>query len=505
MRRWIPLVSLLLILSSHAGAEGTIRVTVDEQSVSAAEIADVVASMPSAFEAVPVKIAGAGIEMTRTRGELGLQVDRERLRSLLLEAHNPESVMRRHLRDSRGATLPLTLPVRLDIETALTALVDLKRRADRDPTDARYNPDTEAVIPEQEGVEVDVWATLDRLQALSTARGDELPLVATSSAPRRRAEELVGIEIRKTLGEFATHYNSTLTARDRTHNLRVAARKIDGLVLLPGEEFDFNEVVGERNQANGFKPATVIAAGELVDGLGGGACQIAGTIHAAAFFAGLEITERRPHSRPSTYIKLGLDAAVSYPDINFRFKNDQPFPVVLRVKVEGGQVTASVLGSAQPYLVTFVRRIESFSAYDERVIETSDLPRGVRVLSQRGVPGFTVKRWRIVRDLALNQATRQPSRDVYPPTRQIWRVGTGGPRPEDYEAPAGDTHNEYRADEYTTMTWGPEVAGIATRRRAGRTGTLGWTTANGMPSAQRPSAAPAPAAPGAEVAPVPAP
>ena len=90
---------------------------------------------------------------------------------------------------------------------------------------------------------------------------------------------------------------------------------------MPGEIFDFNEVVGPRDEANGYKVAPVIAEGELVDGIGGGTCQISGTLHGAAFFAGLEIVERYPHTRPSSYIKMGLDATVVYPTINFRMKN----------------------------------------------------------------------------------------------------------------------------------------------------------------------------------------
>jgi vancomycin resistance protein YoaR len=190
------------------------------------------------------------------------------------------------------------------------------------------------------------------------------------------------------LGDFETRYSLNESAADRTHNLRVAARKIDGLVLLPGEVFDFNAVVGERNEASGFRPAPVIAGGELVDGLGGGACQIAGTIHAAAFFAGLTILERHPHSRPSFYIKLGLDAAVSYPTINLVFRNDHPFPVVIRMQLEGGAARSEVLGLEQRDMVTFVRRVDGVTPYTESETQDSSLPSGVRVLGQRGVPAF---------------------------------------------------------------------------------------------------------------------
>ena len=90
------------------------------------------------------------------------------------------------------------------------------------------------------------------------------------------------------------------------------------------------------------------------------------------------------------------------------------------------------------------------------------------------------ERWRIVRDLTTNQARREASVDVYPPTTQIWRVGTGGPPPEGY-VPEGDGHPEYTADEYTTMTQGPGIRGTDTTRQPGFSGLPGWTARMGMP------------------------
>jgi hypothetical protein len=256
---------------------------------------------------------------------------------------------------------------------------------------------------------------------------------------------------------------------------------VDGLVVMPGETFDFNEAVGERSEANGFRPAPVIAGGELVDGVGGGTCQVAGTLHAAVFFAGLPIVERSPHSRPSTYIFMGLDAVVSYPQLNLRFTNDLSTPIVIGMTVEGGVARAEIRGAEMHRMVSFVRRVDEITPYDERDVDDPSLPRGVRVLKQRGVPGFEITRWRIVRDVQTNQAVRTHSEDVYPPTTQIWRVGTGGPAPAGYVVPEGDTHMEYTADEYLSVIQGAGVDGTQVIRRAGRSGTYGWTARLGFP------------------------
>lgn len=436
------------------------------------------ADLADALLEKPVTLRVMGQPSRRTWRELGAEVDQERLVGWIEAARAPDSAMAEHARD-QDAPVALRLPLRLNAEKAAEVLARIAARVDQPARDARVNTDEGTIAPDQEGRKVDVWATLDALDAALRSGGEEVEVAVLRTAARRTDEELEGARFDTLLGSFRTPYNGL--ARDRTHNLRVAARKVDGLLLMPGETFDFNEHLGERSLANGFKPATVIAGGELVDGVGGGACQIAGTLHAAVFFAGLEIRERHPHSRPSSYIKLGLDAAVSYPNLSFSFRNDHDFPIYVRLKVTGGWTQAELWGASRTDEVSFMRRIDEVLPFDERETEDPNLPAGVRVLSQRGVPGFVVSRWRLRRDVHTNVTTREMSTDRYPPTQQIWRVGTGGPKPEDYEPPAGDEHDEYTADEYTVMTQGPGIEDTETIRRAGRTGTPGWTVRQGMP------------------------
>ncbi|MEM9073734.1 MAG: VanW family protein [Myxococcota bacterium] len=424
-------------------------------------------------ESIAVIVLGRPTEQTRR--SLGAVVDTDRLSGWLTQLSNPDS----EARANAAGELDLRLPVTVDPEVALPWLEGLKRDHDRPARNATVNVESGEIVPEQHGRSVDVWATLDALHDVFASRAEHVDVAIGRTEATRTRGELDGAVFDTVLGSFDTPYNGN--DRDRTHNLRVAARKIDGVVLLPGEVFDYNEVVGERNQVNGFRPATVIAGGELADGVGGGACQLAGTLHAAAYFAGLEIVERNPHSRPSSYIKLGLDAAVAWPNINFRFRNNKAFPILVRLYNRGGFTHAELRGVERNHLVSFVRRVDSFRTYGERTIEDPDLPEGVRVLSQRGVPGFEVTTWRVLRDVATNQAVRERSESSYPPTTQIWRLGTGGAVPEEYEPPAGDEHGEYRADEYLVATQGPDTDGIEHVRRAGRTGAPGWTVRQGMP------------------------
>jgi len=222
-----------------------------------------------------------------------------------------------------------------------------------------------------------------------------------------------------------------------------------------------------------------------VDGIGGGTCQISGTLHAAAFFAGLEIVERYPHTRPSGYIKMGLDATVVYPTINFRFRNQLSVPVVLHETVRDGAVRAEILGPERELTVTYVRRIDSAIPYEQVERPDANVEAGKQVLGQRGIPGFKLHRYRIVRQGA--HAVRERWNEVYPPTTQIVRVGSGpagtGARVKDDATP------EYVADELLVMTQmppegkaGADGGKLREWREPGPFGTRGWTEKAGMPT-----------------------
>lgn len=392
-------------------------------------------------------------------GRLGAQIDKQRLTILVREARDPNSLLRRHHSMSqKSGPLQLPVPLVLDPKDSLRELLRVKDETDKLPSDARMNLETRALTPEIQGQLLDVDRTFLAIER-ALVRGERSAQAHFDVLkPKRVAQELGNVRFSHVLGFFETHYDRSDRSRDRTYNLRLAASKLDGQVLLPGDVFDFNEVVGPRDEANGYRVATVIAEGELVDGLGGGTCQVSGTLHGAVFFAGLEVVERVPHTRPSSYIKMGLDATVVYPTINFRFKNQFDFPVVLHETVKNGIVRAEILGPERHHTVTLIRRITDVTPYEQVEREDDRLPRGVRVLSQRGVAGFAVNRYRIVRDGP--HAVREKWSDKYPPTPQIVRVGTLD-MPKDSVEVEDDRHPEYLADELLVITVSSDTEGAS--------------------------------------------
>ncbi|HEX7451665.1 MAG TPA: VanW family protein [Polyangiaceae bacterium] len=431
-------------------------------------------------------------------GELGGEIDKVRLAALVHDAQDRTSVLLRGYRgkDQQGP-ITLPVPVTLDRERAEKALLSLKDELDRLPVDARLDLEARKLVPEQPGRLLDIDATLGAIEE-ALGRGEpKVKVVFEERRPKRSASELGAVVFDDILGYFETHYDRSARFQARSFNLRLAASKLDGQVLLPGEVFDFNETVGPRDEANGYKVAKVIAEGELVDGIGGGTCQISGTLHGAAFFAGLEIVERYPHTRPSGYIKMGMDATVVYPTINFRIRNSFPFPIVLHETVKNGIVRAEILGTKRTRTVTLIRRIDAALPFEEVERPDKELPNGVRVLGQRGVPGFKLRRYRIIRE--GDNAVRERWDDTYPPTSQIVRVGAGD-MPKDQLKVQDDQHPEYLADELLVTTQGPSLdaadadedgkkdddaadrGGVMREsREPGKYGTAGWTEEAGMP------------------------
>jgi vancomycin resistance protein YoaR len=423
--------------------------------------------------------------------QLGAEIDRARLAEFVHAAVTADSTLgRAHQRQREQdpkAVIQVPVPIRIDTAKAMPVLLEIKDGVDQPATDAFVDLAKRELRPEKPGFRLDVYGTLAGIDA-ALQRGESSVAVAVQRIePRVLAAQLGNVQFDHVIGYFETRYSKSARYRARTYNLRLAASRLDGTVLLPGETFDFNATVGPRDEANGYRVAPVIAQGELVDGIGGGTCQISGTLHGAAFFAGLEVMGRVPHSRPSSYIKLGLDAAVAYPTINFRLRNPFSVPVVLHETVKGGVVRAEVLGPKRKRTVTFFRRIDDVTPFAEEERETERLPKGERVLTQRGIPGFKTTVFRIVRDGAY--ATRTKSVTEYPPTTQIVRIGMG---PKSAKGKVKEDRGlEYVADKYLVLTQGPNIrtpgvkgeqpgGGTVESRTLGRTGRRGWQQKAGM-------------------------
>ena len=143
------------------------------------------------------------------------------------------------------------------------------------------------------------------------------------------------------IARFSTYYGDSKP--NRKDNVALAARKIDGTVLYPEDEFSFNDTVGARTVENGFKSAYIIKDGEFVEGVGGGVCQVSSTLYNCALLANLTITCVRAHSLPVSYVAPSFDAMVSTAS-DLRFVNALSSPVTIKTSADGKYLKAEIYG-----------------------------------------------------------------------------------------------------------------------------------------------------------------
>lgn len=141
---------------------------------------------------------------------------------------------------------------------------------------------------------------------------------------------------------YSTYYSYYVNNKDRTTNLKIASKKINGTIIQPGETFDFNKVVGSRTSSKGYKKAHVFTGGDGVAmGLAGGICQVASTTFNAALLANVQIVERHQHSQRVSYVPLGRDAAISGNAQDFKWKNNTKYAIKVGMTVKGGKITCT--------------------------------------------------------------------------------------------------------------------------------------------------------------------
>lgn len=163
-------------------------------------------------------------------------------------------------------------------------------------------------------------------------------------APKISYEELKAKLFNTELASYSTRYNQGQVSRSK--NVAVAASKLDGVIILPGEILSFNDIVGKRTTENGFKPAPEYQNGKSVTGIGGGTCQVSTTLYSAALYANLEIVSRRNHSMSVSYVPLGQDATVTDSGTDLKIKNNTSYPIKLKTSAGGGKVSVKIIGTA---------------------------------------------------------------------------------------------------------------------------------------------------------------
>lgn len=216
----------------------------------------------------------------------------------------------------------------------------------------------------------------DLLYKIQTSLAKRQGLVKAKNmvlAPEITIEKLQKSTYRRALFQTAYPYSS----KERKNNIRLCAEFIGGVMLMPYEEFSFNQRVGERTEERGFQSAKVIENGKFIDGIGGGVCQVSSTVYNAVLLAGLKVTERHNHSMLVSYVEPSFDAMVSYGYADLRFINDTGGIVFLIANVKDDNIFISIYGEKTVYSYKRVSIVKEEIAYGEteRVFR-AEIPKG---------------------------------------------------------------------------------------------------------------------------------
>jgi len=317
---------------------------------------------------------------------------------------------------ARRGAYRIPLQWRLDTRKCRLALGEIAGKVNRRPRSARARWDGSGIVvtPEAPGIVLRVEDSLQRVAEWNAAgRVGSLTLAAGQAEPEVTAADLAPVD--GVVARYTTHVGGTA---NRLSNVRQAASAINGVVVMPGRRFSYNRIVGPRTTEAGYKTAPVIVRGKMVTGIGGGACQVSSTLYNAVLLANLRVVRRTPHSHPIGYVPAGQDATVVYGAIDLVFENQGETPVVLQSALQGRRLTILVLGkTAGPPVRVFSTRRRVAPAAPVLKPDPTLAP-GQRVLETKASSGARTVTYRVVGD-----RREVVSRDYYPPTRAVYRVG----------------------------------------------------------------------------------
>ena len=301
------------------------------------------AHWPDMNEAVLTKTVARLTEvLTEPPADTSGELDGQTLR--ITKAHDgyaPES-LRPLLSDiasysQSGYTIPVTLETLPAQDLTAQQLHD---RLHGEMKNASYDAASGSIVPEQFGADFDVAAAQAALDG--AAPGETVSVPAVIEEPEVTASDWKMLLFRDVLGAARTPVSGSA---GRIGNVKLSAKLINGIVLNSGDTFSYNDSVGKRTEARGFKPAPAYVKGETVDEVGGGICQTSSTLYLACLLSNMEITERYAHRYVPAYIDWGMDATVSWGGPDYKFTNNTLYPVKIVTEYSKGYLTIKLLGT----------------------------------------------------------------------------------------------------------------------------------------------------------------
>ena len=375
-----------------------------------------------------------GATLVVSKGKDGLAINLDQVKDEIVN-----NIIGRNYNEIKESQEPYTITVNTYQKQA--DKIDMQKIGEAiytEPVNAIYVKEPFSLTKEKNGVKLAISAEEAQAQVDGQDK-QEYSFPLTITKPEITIND-IGLEaFPYKISTFSTNYDASNVSR--TNNLKIASNKTNNVVIMPGEVFSFNQVVGKRTVEEGYKDAKVYENGRVVDGLAGGICQVSSTMYDAALLANLEIVERYNHQFTTSYLPGGKDATVVYGIKDFKFRNSRKYPIKIVTSMGGGTITYSIYGIQEENEYTVVITPVITSRIAGRTITEVDksLAPGKSVTVQAGHSGQRVTTYKELWQNGTKISSEVITNDVYNAMDTIVHVGPAAPAPAPTPAPATPT------------------------------------------------------------------
>ncbi|WP_308462471.1 VanW family protein [Clostridium weizhouense] len=304
----------------------------------------------------------------------------------------------------------------------------LKNEVNQSPKNATLVFDNNgfSISDEVQGKSISIETLDEKLKEVLNGHVDdeaELVIDLETVRPKITKEDLS--KINGIIGSYSSDYGSSPAGR--SNNIELATKAINGTIIMPGEEFSFNEIVGPRTVERGYQEAATYVANKVEPGIGGGICQVSTALYRAVMHANIRPIERRNHSMSVGYAKPGLDATVSYGDIDYKFKNTYDFPIYIQGNIYNKVMTYSIYGNVEALngkKYDMESEIIQTIPPEVKVINDPSLPEGKEVSEGGGITGYRANSYQITYENGLQTSKELIGTDYYASVDATVRKGT---------------------------------------------------------------------------------
>ena len=373
------------------------------------KITSILANLPGAVQEYSYYIENENLIITE--GREGITIDKEELKQLI----------KNEIEKIESNTAFIEIPVINKIPDEIN-LEKIRSEIYKEAQDAYITEDPLTVHPNINGV--DFAISIDEAKEILKEDKEEYIIPLKITIADKTISDLGEEAFPNILGTFTTRYDAS--NKNRSNNITLASEKINGTVILPGETFSYNQIVGKRTIDAGYKEAGAYAGGKVIQEVGGGICQVSSTLYNAVIYANLEIVDRSNHYFQTSYVDAGRDATVSWGTVDFKFKNNREYPIKIDAVSKNGVTKISIKGikEEKEYEVVIQSEITSIIQKSVKYEEDPLLDSSVEQVEQEGHNGCTSKTYKILKFNGAIVSTELISTDYYHSLEKIIKKGT---------------------------------------------------------------------------------